>query len=214
MTSFVVTAMKHSAANGDLPSLARLTRSPEYSARVIEILPFIGDADSPETAVDLFRQAVDYLGAEAGVFICCLRDDATRATYRSLLACDPMWASEYARLGWYDHDPWLRHAAHDTEPVRSSELKATSAEEEAFADASASLEGAEVDSALGAHGRRLHVADVGLADLNARTRGRNEQGDSMQLKNATAGQHPIRKHNRQHSTGSCRREPEQFALPT
>lgn len=131
--------MKHSAAYGDTPSLSRLTRLPEYSARVIEILPFIGDADTPETAVDLFRQAVNYLGAEAGVFICCLREDAARATYRSLLACDPMWASEYARRDWYDHDPWLRHAAHDTEPVRSSELRATSAEEEAFAHASASL---------------------------------------------------------------------------
>ena len=68
-----------------------------------------------------------------------LRDDATRATYRSLMACDPVWASEYARRGWYDHDPWLRHASHDTEPLRSSELKVTSTEEAAFAEVSASL---------------------------------------------------------------------------
>lgn len=131
--------MKHSAENGETPSLAALTRSPGYGARVMEILPSIGDADTTEIAVDLFRQAVDHLGAGAGVFMSYLRDDATRSTYRSLLACDPVWASEYARRGWYDHDPWLRHASIDTEPVRSSELMMTSAEEEAFAEASASL---------------------------------------------------------------------------
>lgn len=131
--------MKRSAANGETHSLAALTRSPDYGARVIDILPAIGDAGTTEIAVDLFRQAVNHLGADAGVFMSYLRDDATRASYRSLLACDPVWASEYARRGWYDHDPWLRHASHDTEPVRSSELKPVSGHEEAFAQASATL---------------------------------------------------------------------------
>ncbi len=131
--------MKHSAANGEPQTLAALTRSPEYGARLIEILPAIGDAPSTEGAVDLFRQATALLGADAGVFMSYLRDDATRASYRSLLACDPLWASEYARRGWHDHDPWLRHATHETEPVRSSELQLTSANEEAFVQASAAL---------------------------------------------------------------------------
>jgi hypothetical protein len=129
--------MKHSAANGETHSLAALTRSPDYGARVIDILPAIGDADSTESAVDLFRTAVGNLGADAGVFMSYLRDDATRASYRSLLACDPVWASEYARRGWFEHDPWLRHATHDTEPVRSSELKLASADEAAFTTTSA-----------------------------------------------------------------------------
>lgn len=131
--------MKHSAANGETHSLAALTRSPDYGARAIDILPVIGDANSSESAVSLFRQAVMNLGADAGVFMSYLRDDATRASYRSLLACDPVWASEYARRGWFEHDPWLRHATHDAEPVRSSELKLASADEEAFAGASAEL---------------------------------------------------------------------------
>ena len=131
--------MKHSAANGEAPSLAALTRSPEYSARVIDLLPAIGDAETTEIVVDLFRKAVIHLGADAGVFMSYLRDDATRATYRSLLTCDPVWASEYAKRGWYFHDPWLRHSTHDSEPVRSSELKLASANEEAFADVSASM---------------------------------------------------------------------------
>lgn len=131
--------MKHSAANGESHTLAELTRSPEYGARLIEILPAIGDASTTEVAVDLFRQATTQLGADAGVFMSYLRDDATRASYRSLLACDPLWASEYARRNWHDNDPWLRHATHQTEPVRSSELQLASADEEAFAQASASL---------------------------------------------------------------------------
>jgi len=131
--------MKHLAANGEPHTLAALTRSPEYGARLIEILPAIGDAPTTEVAVDLFRQATVQLGADAGVFMSYLRDDATRASYRSLLACDPLWASEYARRGWHDHDPWLRHATHETEPVRSSELQLTSADEEAFVQASAAL---------------------------------------------------------------------------
>lgn len=131
--------MKHSAANGEAPSLAALTRSPEYSARVVDVLATIGDAGSAEIVVEMFRKAVARLGADAGVFISYLRDDATRASYRSLLACDPLWASEYARRGGYDHDPWLRHASHDTEPVRASELRLVSADEEAFVAASAGL---------------------------------------------------------------------------
>lgn len=131
--------MKHSAANGESHTLAELTRSQEYGARLIEILPAIGDAPTAEIAVDLFRQATTQLGADAGVFMSYLRDDATRASYRSLLACDPLWASEYARRNWHDNDPWLRHATYETEPVRSSELQLASADEEAFAQASASL---------------------------------------------------------------------------
>jgi DNA-binding CsgD family transcriptional regulator len=131
--------MKHSAANGESHTLAALTRSPEYGARLIEILPAIGDAPTTEVAVDLFRQATTQLGADAGVFMSYLRDDATRTSYRSLLACDPLWASEYARRNWHDSDPWLRHATHETEPVRSSELELASADEEAFAQVSAEL---------------------------------------------------------------------------
>mgnify|MGYP000956321299 CR=1 FL=1 len=55
--------MKHSVANGEATSLAALTRSPDYGARVIDILPVIGDADSTESVVALFRAAVTGLGA-------------------------------------------------------------------------------------------------------------------------------------------------------
>jgi DNA-binding CsgD family transcriptional regulator len=129
--------MKRSTAIGEMPSLAALTRTPGYGERVIDLLRRLGDADSTETALSLFGQTVVSLGADAGVLMSYLRDDATRASYRSLLACDPVWASEYARRGWFECDPWLRHATHDTEPVRSGELALLSADEEAFVEASA-----------------------------------------------------------------------------
>jgi DNA-binding CsgD family transcriptional regulator len=131
--------MAPSAEENERHSLGALTRTPDYGARTIEILPVIGDAESTESAMILFREAVMGLGADAGVFISYLRDDATRSWHRSLFACDPVWASEYARRGWFEHDAWLRHATQDTEPVRSSELKLASVEEEAFAAAAATF---------------------------------------------------------------------------
>jgi DNA-binding CsgD family transcriptional regulator/uncharacterized protein YigA (DUF484 family) len=129
--------MKPLATSADAHRLAARANAPDDAARVVDLLARIGDADSTEAVVVLFTQAVAHLGADAGVFTSYLRDDATRASYRSLLACDPVWGSEYARRGWIDHDPWLRHASHETEPVRSSELTLASAEEQAFVDASA-----------------------------------------------------------------------------
>lgn len=129
--------MTHSAPNGEDHAPAVPTRSASYGARVLDLLPAIGDAESAESVLSLFTQTVAHLNADAGVFMSYLRDDATRASYRSLLACDPVWASEYARRGWFECDPWLRHAAHDTEPARSRELTLLSADELEFIEVSA-----------------------------------------------------------------------------
>ena len=131
--------MKRSAESGELHILAELTRSPEYGARVVDLLPAIGDAESTDMVLQLFTQCVAHLGADAGVFMSYLRDDSTRASYRSLVACDPVWASEYARRGWFECDPWLRHATHDGEPIRASELKLMSGQEEAFVNSTATI---------------------------------------------------------------------------
>ncbi len=130
--------MKPSTPTDDLFSLAALTGAPDYGARILGILPGLGDAESAGTAVDQFRQALRLIGADAGVFLSVIRDDATRTSYRSLVACDPLWAIEYARCAWHEHDPWLRHALHSAEPVRSSELDIR-ADEEAFVSTSMKL---------------------------------------------------------------------------
>ncbi|EWS65992.1 Autoinducer binding domain protein [Hydrogenophaga sp. T4] len=121
-------------------TLGASTGAQDFGARLFEILACIGDADTTDSALGLFKEAVIALGADAGVFMSHLRDDATRTSLRSLWACDPVWAAEYASHNWFEHDPWLRHATHDAEPIRLSALKLTSAEEEAFV-AAASIYG-------------------------------------------------------------------------
>ncbi|MDO9525709.1 MAG: autoinducer binding domain-containing protein [Gemmobacter sp.] len=124
--------MQRSLHNGDTPSLSAEPRLTDEDARLLEILPLIGDADTTETAVTLFREAVVSLGADAGVFMSCLSDDATRTSLGSLWACDPVWAAEYASRRLFSHDPWLRYATHESEPIFTGALRPASAEEEAF----------------------------------------------------------------------------------
>lgn len=130
--------MQHSPPTNDLPIPGRRTRSPAYGASVLEILPRIGDADSTETAVTLFLEAVICLRADAGVFMSHLQDDATHASLRSLWACDPVWAAEYANRRFFENDPWLQYATHESEPILASALKPGSIEQELFQGAAAS----------------------------------------------------------------------------
>lgn len=105
--------------------------------RVLQLLPQIAEAGSTGEVITLFREAAEGLGADAGVFLSCLRDDATRTSLRSLWACDPSWAADYASQRRFEHDPWLRYASCDSEPVHSRELTYSSLEENAFVLAAA-----------------------------------------------------------------------------
>ena len=130
--------MKSLTAGDDLFSLSALTREPAYSAKILEVLPMLGDAADTEAAVGQFRQVLKLMGVDAGVFLSVIRDDATRCSHRSLLACDPLWATEYMRGGWHEHDPWLRHARLNSEPARSTELNVRP-DEAAFVSVSSRL---------------------------------------------------------------------------
>ncbi len=124
--------MQHLPQKRDVPSLNVDARSTDEDVRLLDILPLIGDANSNETAVTLFREAVISLGADAGVFMSCLSDDATRTSLRSLWACDPVWAAQYASHMLFTHDPWLRYATHESEPICASEIRLRATEEAAF----------------------------------------------------------------------------------
>lgn len=121
--------MKSSIRAENPSSLATLTGALDYGAKVLEVLPGIGDAEDVDAVVAQFRHALRLMGADAGVFLSVIRDDAMHASHRSLLACDPLWAIEYTRNGWHDHDPWLRYALHSAEPIRGSELRVLPSEE-------------------------------------------------------------------------------------
>lgn len=129
--------MRHSQTNAEPSGSASRGRVVMDEARVLKLLPLITDVNSAGEVLSLFHEVVVGLGADSGVFLSCLRDDATRTSFRSLWACDPSWAAEYASHRWFEHDPWLRYASTDAEPIRSSDLACSSNEECAFANVAA-----------------------------------------------------------------------------
>lgn len=96
--------------------------TPAHTLQVLHLLPDIASAASEQAAVELFSRAVCTLGADAGVFISAIKEEAARMSIRSLLACDPRWAHQYSNAGWHEHDPWLRHALCSQTPIRGEEL--------------------------------------------------------------------------------------------
>lgn len=89
-------------------------------------------------AVDLLSDAASCLGASSAVFI-SVTSEPKRSTEdcRMLLACDPIWAAEAEAAEMLESNPWLRHAATRTEPIRGSDLVLESLEDRAFVDMSA-----------------------------------------------------------------------------
>jgi DNA-binding CsgD family transcriptional regulator len=162
-------AMTLSAANGEFHGRAERMRSPDCQLRALNVIRSIRGAESVQALFGLYRHALDCLGADAAVFTSYLRDDATRSSYRSLPACDPVWASEYAKQGWCEDDPWLRYAAHDTEPIRSSKLALHSPREQEFTDA-ASLHGF-ASAVIVPAPTSLGLSRVGVLSLGSATPG-------------------------------------------
>jgi hypothetical protein len=134
----VATAMKPCEADGELFSLDALTGAPDFGTHILELLPAVGVAATADVTLELFQRILALLGADAGVFLSFVRDDATHASYRTLYACDPLWACEYAARNWYDKDPWLRYAVLRSEPILGSQLELLPPEQE-FVRISASL---------------------------------------------------------------------------
>lgn len=122
--------MKSSPDTADPLGQEALPTVPADSLGVLSLLPGIATAASEQAAVELFWHAVRQIGADSGVFLSAIKDDATRTSIRSLLACDPRWALEYSRVDWHDHDPWLRHALDSQTPIRNEELRVRSGEQE------------------------------------------------------------------------------------
>jgi len=92
------------------------------AAGVLETVAQIGQAKDTPAAIRLLKQAASRMGLGAAVFTSFVRDDATMASYRFLLACDPVWGLHYAQHHWCTDDPWLRYALYNTEPISSEQL--------------------------------------------------------------------------------------------
>ncbi|MCB1947173.1 MAG: autoinducer binding domain-containing protein [Thauera sp.] len=162
--------MRDLAVNGDAGhGLGALTRSDGWLARALRGVAHLAEAETTDDVLLRFKAAAADLGADAAVFTSFLQDDATLASYRTLVACDPVWSAEYAREQWFEDDPWLRHAMHDAEPVRSSEILLRSPREETFAQAAAraGFASAVIAPAPSTHG----TARIGMLALGSGTPG-------------------------------------------
>lgn len=106
----------------DCIDLATLSTDPGYAAGVLAVMAQISDSADAGTTVRLLKDAASRMGADGAMFTSFVRDDATLASYRFLLACDPVWGLQYAKNNWCLDDPWLRYALYNTEPVVAETL--------------------------------------------------------------------------------------------
>jgi len=130
--------MNSSPSTADLFSVNTLPDTPACALPILELLSSVATAHSAELAIEMFSRLRRLIGADSGVFLSTIKDDAARTSIRSLLACDPQWAIEYSRIDWHASDPWLRHALASQAPIRGEEL-AVLPREQAFVQRSAML---------------------------------------------------------------------------
>jgi DNA-binding NarL/FixJ family response regulator len=122
--------MRSSAAGTARRPLDELTGSPEFAARVHEVLCRMVDVVEAADAVDLLARATSDLGASSSCFMSIVRDaDNGAAAYRMLLACDPRWGTEYLLNKWFEIDPWLSYALRSEVPILASALTAENDEQ-------------------------------------------------------------------------------------
>jgi DNA-binding CsgD family transcriptional regulator len=106
----------------DHPALSTIVASPDYSARVNELIEQIAPARDQATVLALMRACTRVLGAENAAFVSFVRDDADVSACRFMLACSPSWCQRYLDEDCVTHDPWLAYATHHGEPIVASSL--------------------------------------------------------------------------------------------
>ncbi len=121
----------------EIIDLGALAGDPGYAAGVLAVISQVRDAADTGAAVRLLKDAASRLGVDGAMFTSFVRDDATLASYRFLLACDPVWGLQYAKNNWCLDDPWLRYALTHGEPTSAAELTLQSEQEAEIAAAAA-----------------------------------------------------------------------------
>lgn len=119
----------------ELFSTSHNTTATISPAQVLHVIAQIERADDEGEVIALIHDATRRLGADVAMFTSVIRVDTTLATYRNLLACDPLWGTAYAANDWYEDDLWLQHAMRSTDPVRASELMPNTARQTAMVQA-------------------------------------------------------------------------------
>lgn len=94
----------------------------QYGPRITELVASIAHERDEGQVLLILQEAVMAMRGEAGVFCSFVRGDEGSESYRFLVACDPVWCSEYQQENWFTSDPALVYAATRSEPIRTSEL--------------------------------------------------------------------------------------------
>lgn len=92
--------------NHDPPHLESLTNSAIYMRRLVQTateISLVPAGDEP-TVLALLLRARQELGIDAAYYASCFGDDDSKRSYRTLLAGDPVWESQYVQNGWYIDD--------------------------------------------------------------------------------------------------------------
>lgn len=110
--------------------------SQQYARRTTDVIASIAEQKHEGAVVLLLKEAIEALGGEAAVFCSFVREDESTESYRFMVACDPVWCSEYQARDWWSNDPCLIYAAKKSEPARVSEIRVmTRGQKELLADA-------------------------------------------------------------------------------
>jgi DNA-binding CsgD family transcriptional regulator len=101
-----------------------------------DVISSVHEQTDEGSVVLLLREATQALGGEAAVFCSFISKDGGTDSYRFVVACNPVWCSEYQASGWWSKDPCLIYAAKHSEPVRISEIRVkTRGQKELLAEA-------------------------------------------------------------------------------
>ncbi len=96
-----------------------------YGPKVSDLIASIAEQSDEGQVLLILAESVKAMRGESGVFCSFVREDESTESYRFLVACDPVWCSEYQLQNWFAHDPALVYAAARSEPIRLSDLKIT-----------------------------------------------------------------------------------------
>lgn len=104
--------------------LAERVAAPEYATSVLTAIQRVEAARTHPDVLEALSDARDAVGADQAAFVSFIRDDASRASFRFLAACDPAWCVDYQKTGnsWFTSDAWLIYAMNNSEPTASSRI--------------------------------------------------------------------------------------------
>lgn len=138
-----------------------------YGEKVSDLIGSIAEQGEEGQVLLILGEAVQAMGGTAAVFCSFVREDESTESYRFLVACDPVWCSEYQTQNWFAHDPALVYGSSRSEPIRLCDLKVTTKGQREMLDSAARhgfRSGAVFPAPSGGGVSRMGVLTIGSKD--------------------------------------------------